>query len=136
MPISPSDIRQAIGAIADVPGLRMDPVALAEDVVLLAHAFDTDKEFQAACVSTCHALLLLVEDKVDASDLEYPLEDWRSYHYQHRVGQGLPADCRVIYRRVEDAADGAPQIEVKGFGHRRIPEDLYTRMAEERDRAD
>ncbi|WP_165172039.1 hypothetical protein [Adlercreutzia sp. ZJ242] len=55
--------------------------------------------------------------------MKHELGQWLSCHYQHRVVQGAKADCRIIYRTTEDG------IEVKGFGHRRIPEDFYRRMS-------
>ena len=55
--------------------------------------------------------------------MKYEFEDWQSYHYQHRVGQRAKALCRIVFRKTENG------IEVKGFGHRRIPEDLYQRLS-------
>ncbi len=127
MPISNEDIRSAIIAISDVSGVWMDTGALAEDAILLAYAFPEEDEFKAACANTCRALSLLVEGKVATSDLKYAFEDWQSYHYQHHVGQGSAATCRIIYRKIEGG------IEVMGFGHRHIPEDFYVRMSKCRD---
>lgn len=101
----------------------MDRAVLVEDTVLLAKAFPEELDFMAACASTRQALEYIVAGKVSTSDLKYDFADWKSYHYQHRVGQGIKATCRIMYRPVDDG------IEVKGFGHRRIPKDFYERMS-------
>lgn len=123
MAISRELVRTAVEAISGVEGVSMDADSLVEDSFLLAYAFDEEDDFLAACASTCRALAQLVCGKVTPSDLKYDFGEWKSYHYQHRVGQGMRADCRIMYRRT----DGG--IEVKGFGHRRIPRDFYERMA-------
>lgn len=115
-------IRQAVEVLAEVEGVFMDPASLVEDVFLLAYAFPEEEDFMAACASTSRAFGFLMKGAVDSSNLKYQLEGWDSYHYQHRVGQGVKADCRIMYRRTDDG------IEVKGFGHRRIPADFYNRM--------
>ncbi len=94
-----------------------------ESYFLLAFAFPHDNDYLAACASTRRALERLAAREVDASSLKYEFEGWESYHYQHRVGQGVKATCRIVYRRTPSG------IEVKGFGHRRIPADFYERMA-------
>ncbi|MGN0261654.1 MAG: hypothetical protein ACI4B9_02220 [Eggerthellaceae bacterium] len=126
MAISNDLIRQAVEALAGIEGVFMDPASLVEDVFLFAYAFPEQEDFMAACASTSRALGLLMKGAVDSSNLKYQLEGWDSYHYQHRAGQGVKADCRIMYRRI----DGG--IEVKGFGHRRIPADFYIRMGEKR----
>lgn len=124
MAINRKLIQQAIESIAEVEGVSMSATSLVEDVFLLAHASPEEEDFMAACASTCRALKNLVEGRVTSSKLKYDLEDWKSYHYQHRVNQGAKATCRIMYRLV---AEG---IEVKGFGHRRIPGDFYERMSD------
>ena len=123
MAISIELIRKAIEAIAAIDGVLMDPASLAEDAAFLAYAFPEESEFQAACANTCRALRQICNGSVTASNLKYEFEDWQSYHYQHRVRQGLQADCRIKFRQTPQG------IEVKGFGHRRIPRDFYLRMA-------
>lgn len=126
MAISKDLIRRAIAALSEVEHVRMSAASLVEDVVLLAYAFPGQGDFMAACASTARALEQLVENAVVPGNLKYEFEGWQSYHYQHRVGQGMRADCRIMYRRTGDG------IEVKGFGHRRIPADFYKRMGEVR----
>lgn len=123
MAIKQEVIRKAVAAIAATDGLHMDDAALVEDVVLLSRAFPDEDDYMAACASTKRAFKQLIDGKVTASDLKYDFAEWKSYHYQHRVGQGERAVCRIMYRRVDNG------IEVKGFGHRRIPADFYERMA-------
>ncbi|WP_165045962.1 hypothetical protein [Adlercreutzia sp. ZJ138] len=123
MAISEDILLAAVDAIACLDGLSMDADHLVEDVYLLAYAFPEESDFKAAVASTCKAVAFLVRGQVSSSSLKYGLNQWFSYHYQHRVAQGAKADCRVIYRPLENG------IEVKGFGHRRIPEDFYRRMS-------
>ncbi|MCI2242825.1 hypothetical protein [Adlercreutzia faecimuris] len=123
MAISKRLIRQAIESLSEIDGILMDPANLVEDAFLLAFAFPHDNDYLAACASTRRALERLAAREVDASSLKYEFEGWESYHYQHRVGQGVKATCRIMYRRTPSG------IEVKGFGHRRIPADFYERMA-------
>ena len=127
MAISKSLIRQAVEALSEIEGVHMNAASLVEDVFLLAYAFPEAEDFMAACASTSRALKQLVEGSVDSSDLKYAFEGWQSYHYQHSVGQGMKADCRIMYQRLDDG------IAVRGFGHRRIPADFYRRMNEVRE---
>lgn len=126
MAVSDEALRQAAEAIAAADGLAMDPEHLVEDTFLLAYAFEDESEFKAAVANTCRAIAFLVSGQVTPSSLKYEFEDWHSYHYQHRIGQGEKADCRIIFRPTDEG------IEVKGFGHRRIPEDLYRRLSKGR----
>lgn len=123
MAINRGLIRQAIEALSAIDGLFMDAAALVEDAVLLAKAFPDESDYMAACASTYQAIRRLIRGDVTTNDLKYNFAGWKSFHYQHRVGQGVKATCRIMYRQV----DGG--IEVKGFGHRRIPRDFYDRMS-------
>lgn len=124
MSISDDLTRQAIYQIASVEGLTMDPDALADDVMLLTHAWSDESDFQAAVVNTCTALRLLIGGSVDDSGLlKYDHQGWHSYHYQHKRAQGVKADMRIMFRHIESG------IEVKGFGDRRVPQDFYRHMA-------
>ena len=126
MAISNDLMRQAIDSLSKTDGLIMSSASLVEDVLLLSLAFPAEDDFMAACASTQRVFEHLVAGKVIASDLKYSFGKWSSYHHQHRVGQGIRATCRIMYRKI----DGG--IEVKGFGHRRIPADFYERMGEYR----
>ena len=123
MAISATRVLEAAESIAAVEGVYMDADALLEDAFNLAYAFPDESDFLAACRSTCRVLEQLVRHSVSASSLKYEFAGWRSLHYQHRVGQGLRADCRIVFR---DHGEG---VEVKGFGHRWIPGDIYERMS-------
>ncbi|NGM18351.1 hypothetical protein GMI70_10190 [Eggerthellaceae bacterium zg-893] len=124
MAIDKQLLRRAVESLSDVEGVFMDPKSLVEDVFLLAYAFPEEADFMAACASTARALNQLARRTVTASELKYAFAGWKSYHYQHRVGQGVRATCRIMFREI----DGG--VEVKGFGHRRIPSDFYQRMSE------
>ena len=126
MAVSDESLKSAAVAIAAAPGLSMDPDHLVEDVFLLSYAFGDQVEFEAAVAATVRAIGLLVGHRVTTSPLKYSFEGWRSFHYQHRVSQGGRADCRIVFRETEGG------IEVKGFGHRNVPKDLYERMEDTR----
>ena len=126
MAISNDLMRQSVDSLSKTDGLIMSSASLVEDVLLLSLAFPAEDDFMAACASTQRAFEHLVAGKVTASDLKYSIEEWRSYHYRHRADQGIRATCRIMYRKVDDG------IEVKGFGHRRIPADFYEQVSEYR----
>lgn len=128
MPISKTQLHQALDAIAGIKGLYMDPDYLVEDIVLLSVSFPNEDEFKAAVVNTVNAIQLVRDRSVTPSLLENHLGGWRSYHFQHRVAQRAKADCRLIFRPIENG------IEVKGFGHRYIPQDVYRRLVQGRSR--
>lgn len=119
-------LRSAVRAVASVEGLHMDPDHLVEDVFVLSRSFPDERDFQCAVASTVRAMTALVERRVGSSELRHGLSARRSYHYQHRVVQGARADCRIVFRYV----DGG--IEVRGFGHRHVPADVYERLARSR----
>lgn len=126
MTISNELLEQAIDIIAEIPHLEMDPEALLEDVVLLAYVWPDENEFKAAVASVVRTTQQLIEGKVSGVPLKYNHTDWLSYHYQHRRTQKAKADMRTIYqKKIED-------IRVRGFGHRRIPTDIYKRLAADR----
>lgn len=123
MAVSDGLVLEAALAIAAVPGLEMDPDGLLEDAYLLAMAFPDEGEFAAAAASTARAVGDLAARRVSSSALKYALDGWSSFHYQHKVSQGARADCRIVFRKTEGG------VEVMGFGHRNMPEDIYARMA-------
>lgn len=126
MKVSPAVLRRGVEAIASTDGLRMDPDDLVEDVFLLAYAFPNADDFKAAVAATVRSIGLVRAHAVTSSTLKYEFSGWNSFHFQHRVAQGARADCRLVYRLVDDG------VEVKGFGHRRIPRDLYARLSDDR----
>lgn len=123
MAISDDLILQAIDTLSSVEGVSMDPDALAEDAFLLGEAFPEEREYLASVLATQRALELLVAGRVNSAKLAWNQAGWNSYHYQHRVGQGAKADCRVEWQK----RDGT--VYVRGFGHRWMPDDFYTRMS-------
>ena len=108
--------------IAGVRGMHMDARAVVEDTYLLAVAYPEVEDFDLAVASTLRILGLLANGRLDAPSLRDDLEGWRSYHYQHRSEPGKAADCRIVYRRVDEG------IIVMGFGNRHIPEHFYDRI--------
>ena len=123
MSISADFIAQAIDRLASVPGVLMDPDALAEDAFLLSVSFPDEHEFLAAVLATERALRHLAAGRVSSSRLERNRAEWMSYHYQHRIAQGEQADCRIEWQ----TRNGV--VYVRGFGHRWRPVDFYARMA-------
>lgn len=123
MPVDEDDLRAAVEAVAAAPGLAMDEDDLVEDVFLLSLSFLGREELQSAVAATVRAMEQLAQGTVGSSRLEYGLDDWRSYPYQRSVAQCARTTCRIVFREI----DGG--VAVKGFGHRHIPKDLYTRMS-------
>ena len=126
MAISTDLIVQAIDRLVSVPGVLMDPDALAEDAFLLSVSFPDEHDFLAVVLATERALQHLAAGRVTSSRLEGNRAEWMSYHYQHRIAQGQQADCRIEWK----AYDGV--VYVRGFGHRWRPVDFYARIARQR----
>lgn len=74
----------------------------------------------------CTAMDDLVDGRVEGAPLKYDLSEWCSFHFQHHRARGAKADTRIIYRRTDDG------IQVRGFGHRHLPRDIYRRIMAER----
>ncbi|PLS30688.1 hypothetical protein Uis1B_1515 [Bifidobacterium margollesii] len=123
MAVSEVLLSQAVAVIASVRGAWMDAGTLADDVILLAYVWPDDDEFKQAVSSVRRALTLLVSNHVEGAELKYGLAGWRSYHFQHHRCQGARADMSIIYRRVPEG------IQIKGFGNRHLPSDIYERLA-------
>lgn len=115
-------VRDAVGMIANVHGLAMNPDDLVDDVVLMAHAWPEQEEFMHAVLAVCTAMDNLIAGKVEGTALKYDLSEWRSFHFQHHRQRGAKADARIVYRR------DATGIVVKGFGSRHEPQDIYRRL--------
>lgn len=123
MAIDRESLHEAIHEIAGVDGITMDEATLVEDVLLLARSFPDELDFRLAVANTTRALSNLALGKVDTARLKYDLGGYRSFHYQHRVGQGQRADCRIVFK---ESGDG---IAILGIGHRDIPSDIYARLS-------
>lgn len=123
MAISEEMLDQAIVRIASVEGVHIDYAALTEDVLLLSASFPDERDFAAVVMSTVRALDMLSQGLASSAELKGNRAGWYSYHYQHSVAQGAPADMRIEWRRVDDV------LYVRGFGHRYKPVDFYTRVA-------
>lgn len=116
MAIGNEFILEWIDKVAKVSGLQMDPVTLADDVLLMAVVFDDEISFQQAMDSVVRALDQLVQGKVAASELVSNYNGWDSYHFQSQRTKGHRADLRVIFQNIT-----ADFTQVKGFGHRHLP---------------
>ena len=119
MPISKERILSAALEIASVEHVRMDSRYVLEDTMRLADAFPEEEEFTAAVANLTRTLSQLVRNRLTPAALKHQLSGWHSCHFQHRVRQGMPADCRIIYRQQGEL------IDVLAFGHRRRPTDIY-----------
>ena len=102
----------------------MDPGALVEDAAYLTLAFSELLDYQAAVANTLKALKDVARGRVSTDALADAFQGWESYHYQPKVGQGVPADMRIIFKREPNG------VYVLAFGHRYIPSDLYRRTSE------
>ena len=126
MAIDSARILGAAKAIASVEQVRMDPRYVVEDTILFAEAFPEAEDFDIAVANLIRTLTQLVRNRITPAALKHQLAGWHSCHFQHRVGQGVPADCRIIYRQRDEA------LEVLAFGHRSRPADIYQRTTGER----
>lgn len=116
-------ISQAVRALGSVDKVQMDMDALADDAVHLSLAFPGKGGYMAAVTNTLKALKDLVRGTVSTSALGGAFVGWESYHYQPRVGQGVAADTRIVFKREPEG------IRILGFGHRYIPGDIYERLS-------
>lgn len=123
MAISNELILEFIDKVSDIDGLSMDPVTLADDVVLMAFVFDVEATFLQAMNNVLRALTQLIDGKLDKSQLARNYRGWESYHFQSRRAQGQRADLRIVFQNVTSHS-----IRVKGFGHRHLPSDIYKRL--------
>ncbi|MBQ9068613.1 MAG: hypothetical protein IJ131_06045 [Eggerthellaceae bacterium] len=119
MPISNAAKNEAGLLIAAIPGLEANPTFVVEDVNELAQVWETQEEFLAAINSTKRAIEQLIDGSVDAAELTYSLEGWQAYHFQHKRGQGLSADMRIVFRM-----EGG-RLRMLAFGHRSLPNSVY-----------
>lgn len=126
MAIGKEQVLGAAKAIAAVEHVRMDPRYVLEDTMLFAEAFPEEEEFTIAVANLIRSLKLLVHNRTTPAGLKHQLAGWHSCHFQHRIAQGGPADCRIVYRQQGETLD------ILAFGHRRRPSDIYKRTTETR----
>lgn len=101
----------------------MKPEALVDDLLYLTLAFPEEAAYKTAVVNTAKAMRDITRNKVTADRLSGAFEGWESFHYQPKVGQGITADMRLVFKRASD------DVFVLGFGHRYVPSDLYRRVS-------
>lgn len=126
MSVAYRDLQRAIVFLSDIDRIEIDGKMLAEDVLSVSEALPDPDEFKLAIAATRRALMQLGEGRIEGTPLRFRLAEWRSLHYQHKRGRGQRADMRIVYRIL---ADGA-RIQVRGFGHRHDPQDIYRRLRE------
>lgn len=122
MAISNPLIEQSIDNIASIQGLEMDPNYLVDDVVLIAYVFTDEQFFKKAINQIVHSLHLIIEKRSIGQPLVGNLSGWFSFHFQSQKVNKHPADLRCVYK------DAGLEIQVRGFGHRHIPIDMYRRL--------
>jgi hypothetical protein len=122
MAISNPLIELALDHIADIQGIQMDPNYLLDDVVLIAYVFDEEELFKKAINQIVHSLHLIIEKRSIGQPLAGNLMGWFSYHFQSQRVNRHPADLRCVYK------DATVEIQVRGFGHRHLPSDVYKRL--------
>lgn len=118
--------RRAVALLATIDGVGFDPNSLYDDVLALSQALPDPNEFRLAIAATRRALVQLSEGRIEGTPLRFRLSEWRSLHYQHKRGRGQRADMRIVYRNLADGVG----IQVRGFGHRHDPQDIYRRLRE------
>lgn len=119
MPISAAARKEAALLLASIPGIEANPTFLVENIGSIAQTWPNQKDFVSAINSTKQAVELLLSSSVDTASLTYELDGWQAFHYQHKRGQGMPANMRIIFRQ-----DG-PMLKVLAFGHRALPHSVY-----------
>lgn len=116
-----------IERVAELDGLSMDADKLIEDVVMVAIAFNQDPDiFELAMTNTVEALKLIIRERTVGQELVGNKVGWTSFHFQSRKIRKLKADMRIVYRDVDK------YIQVMGFGHRWLPQEIYDRLSSDR----
>lgn len=123
MAISNELIIEWIDLVSQLDGLMMDPVTLADDMILMAYYFNEPDDFLLAISQVVKAMKHLIQERVATSQLERSYRGWTSYHFQSKRVQGKRADLRIVFQK-----HTAYTIRIKGFGHRHIPIDIYRRL--------
>ena len=122
MNIDKAILSQAVLALSSLDRVQMGTKELAQDATRLTFAFPEQNDYKLVVCNTAKAMKDLVRGRVSSSTLDGVFQGWESYHYQPKVGQGIAADMRIVFKR---EAEG---IRILGFGHRYIPDDLYKRL--------
>jgi len=124
MAISNEALEFWIERVAELEGLSMDADKLVEDVVLVAVAFDQDPNiFSLAMVNVVTAFRLILRDRNIGQELVGNKAGWYSFHFQSQRTRKHTADMRIVYR------DTGTTIQVMGFGHRWLPQEIYNRLS-------
>ncbi|MBP1970328.1 hypothetical protein J2Z83_002446 [Virgibacillus natechei] len=122
MTIDNNLIEQAIDAITEIEGIKTDPNAMLDDIVLVAYVFDNELLFMTAIAQIKKAMLQIVKTRDIGQPLVGNLSSWMSFHFQSQRTQKHPADLRIIYHDTGDF------IRIRGFGHRHLPSDVYQKL--------
>jgi len=122
MAISDILIEEAIDIIADIQGIKMNQDELVDDVILVAFVFDEESKFKLAINQITNSIHQIISQRNVGQALVNNYEGWMSFHFQSQRVNGHPADLRVVYQDIITA------IRVRGFGHRHLPTNIYTRL--------
>ena len=116
-----------IDRLAELEGVSMDADALVEDVIVLAAAFNQDPDvFPVVMMNVIKAFQNLLHKRNAGQPLTGNHVAWLSFHFQSRAIRKLKADMRIVYR------DTGSTLEILGFGHRWIPQEIYHRLSLDR----
>ena len=103
--------------------LKFNPDDIANDLVATAQAFPDPVVYQRAMQEVLHQIDVIRGTK-PGIDMKHGMSGWRRHAFQSdRHARGTNADLRIVYRQAPDGA-----VEIFGFGHRRIPYDVYLRL--------
>ena len=123
MAISDELLQFGIDQLAGLAGISMDADRLVDDVVLVAYAFDDPQLFSTAIANIVSAINLILRQRNIGTALVNNKAGWWSYHFQSQRSQRRPPDMRIVYQ------DTGTTIRIMGFGHRWVPQDIYTRLS-------
>lgn len=92
------------------------------NIVLVAYVFDDEILFMTAITQIKNAIHQIVKTRIIGQALVGNLSDWMSFHFQSQRAQKHPSDLRIVYK------DTGTDINIRGFGHRHLPSDVYRRL--------
>lgn len=116
-------LRFWITEVTNLQGISMDADKVVDDVVLVAFTFDDPEVFSTIMNNVVVALQLIIQQRNIGQELIGGKTGWNSFHFQSQRKQKQNADMRIVYQ------DTGTTIRVMGFGHRRIPDDIYQRLS-------
>ena len=114
-------IHALIDLIARLP-IQVVPENVEDDIQSLRVAYSDDDHFCQALTAIGHEIIVALRDPQQyGKALGHAYEGWRRSKFQSEKESKREADLRLIFR----ATSGG--IEVRAFGHRRLPNTVYFR---------